>query len=255
MKRFLLLIYQIIIWFPIAIIATILTALFTTIGCLCGGEKIFSYYPGMIWSKLVCTIALCPIKVKGRKLIDKKKSYVFIANHQGAFDIFLVYGYLGQPIKWIMKQSLRKIPLVGKACESAGFIFVDNSSPKAAAKTIEKAKERLKNGASVFLFPEGSRTENGELGTFKKGAYQMALDLKLPIVPVSINGSYDVMSKNTFLITPHAMELIIHKPIETEHLSPENIREAATIIKSLVNESREIIAKDLKPVAVSSLQK
>ncbi len=251
MIKFLLLLYQIFVWFPILLVTTLLTALSTTVGCLLGGEKIFSYYPGMIWSRITCITSFCPIKVIGREFIDSKKSYVFVANHQGAFDIFLVYGYLGQPIKWIMKQSLRKIPLVGKACESAGFIFVDSSSPQAAAKTITQAKERLKNGASVFLFPEGSRTKNGALGTFKKGAYQMALDLKLPIVPITINGSFHVMKKDTFVLTPHKMELIIHEAIETENLSTENIREIAVNIKKLQTVSREIIAKDLKPIVVS----
>jgi len=248
MKRLLLLIYQILIWFPIFLATTLLTALISSIGCMCGGEKIFSYYPGMIWSRITCIITLCPVKVIGKELIDNKKSYVFIANHQSAYDIFLVYGYLGQPIKWVMKQSLRKIPAVGYACEKCGFIFVDNSSPQAAAKAIQEAEKRLKNGASVFLFPEGSRTENGELGKFKKGAYQMALDLNLPIVPVTINGSFHVMPKDTFSITPHSMEMIIHEPIETSQYKTDNLREAAINMRTLVDKTREIIANDLKPI-------
>ncbi|MCL2650523.1 MAG: 1-acyl-sn-glycerol-3-phosphate acyltransferase [Candidatus Azobacteroides sp.] len=248
MKRLLFLIYQIFIWLPVFLVATILTALIASIGCMCGGEKIFSYYPGMIWSRLTCIISLCPVKVTGRELIDHKKSYVFIANHQGAYDIFLIYGYLRQPIKWIMKQSLRKIPFVGYACEKCGFIFVDNSSPQAAAKAIKEAEKRLKNGASVFLFPEGSRTKTGGLGNFKKGAYQMAMNLNLPIVPVTINGSFQIMSKDTFLFTPHKMEMIIHEPIETTEYKSNDIREAATNMRVLVDKTREIIAKDLKPV-------
>ena len=248
MKRLLFLIYQIFIWLPVFLVATILTALIASIGCMCGGERIFAYYPGMIWSKITCIISLCPVKVTGRELIDNKKSYVFIANHQGAYDIFLVYGYLEQPIKWIMKQSLRKIPFVGYACEKCGFIFVDNSSPQAAAKAIEEAKRRLKDGASVFLFPEGSRSETGELGKFKKGAYQMAIDLNLPVVPVTINGSFHIMPKDTLLFTPHEMEMIIHEPIETGEYKTDNLREAATNMRALVDKTKEIIAKDLKPV-------
>ena len=246
MKRILLLIYQIFIWFPIFLVSTIITAVLTIIGCLCGGEKFFAYYPPMLWSKLTCITALCPIRIIGKDLIDKKKSYVFIANHQGAFDIFLVFGYLGQPIKWIMKQSLRKIPLVGYACESAGFIFVDKSSPQAAARSIKQAENKLKNGTSVFLFPEGSRTRTGKMGPFKKGAYQMAMDLKLPIVPVTINGSFNVMRRDTFCITPHLMELIIHEPIETKDYTAENMREAATNIRLLTDRTKEIIESQLQ---------
>lgn len=245
MKRFFLFFYQILIWLPIFLTITIITALTVTIGCLCGGKKFFSYYPGSLWSKLVCIITLCPVKVVGREKLDKKQSYIFVANHQGAYDIFLIYGYLGQPIKWVMKQSLRRIPFVGKACEAAGFIFVDSSSPKAAAKTIHEAEAQLKNGASIAIFPEGSRTQTGKMDKFKKGAYQMALDLKLPIVPITINGSYDVMPIGSVLINPHKLELIIHDPIPTDHIQLENMREAAVKIRELVDESRGAIESGL----------
>jgi 1-acyl-sn-glycerol-3-phosphate acyltransferase len=168
-----------------------------------------------------------------------------VANHQGIYDIFLVYGYLGVPIKWMMKQSLRKLPFVGKACEMAGFIFVDNSSPKGIARTMENAKQKLKNGSSLAIFPEGSRTRTGKMDKFKKGAYQMALDLKLPLVPVTINGSYNVMQRGSYFIHPHPMELIIHDPIYTENLQVENIREAAAHIRDLMEQSKEEITSGL----------
>ncbi len=244
-KKFFSFIYQLFIWLPIFLVITILTAVTTTVGCLCGGEKIFSYYPGMIWSKLTCIISLCRIKISGREKLNKNQSYIFVANHQGAYDIFLVYGYLNQPIKWVMKKSLRKIPLVGKACEAAGFIFVDNSSPKAALNTIEEAKKKLIGGTSVVIFPEGSRTPTGKMASFKKGAYQMALDLKLPIVPITINGSFEVMPIHSYLLNPHKMELIIHDPIDTSSYSVENIRELTANIRILMEQSKSCIEKDL----------
>jgi 1-acyl-sn-glycerol-3-phosphate acyltransferase len=245
MKQILFFLYQVFIWFPIFLTTTILTALTVTVGCFLGGERIFSYYPGKIWSKIVCFITFCPVKVKGREKLNKKQSYIFVANHQGAYDIFLMYGYLGVPIKWMMKQSLRKLPFVGKACEMAGFIFVDNSSPKAIVRTMTEAKQKLKNGASLAIFPEGSRTHTGKMNKFKKGAYQMALDLKLPLVPVTINGSYNVMQRGSYIIRPHKMELIIHAPISTEGLSADNLREAALQIKTLTEKSREEIEAGL----------
>ncbi|MDR2622779.1 MAG: 1-acyl-sn-glycerol-3-phosphate acyltransferase [Dysgonamonadaceae bacterium] len=245
MKRTILFLYQFFIWLPVFLIITILTALITIIGCLCGGERIFSYYPGAIWSKLVCIISLCPVKVIGKEKLNRKQSYIFVSNHQSSYDIFLIYGYIGQAIKWVMKQSLRKIPLVGYACERAGFIFVDNSSAQAAAKTIQVAESKLKNGASIVIFPEGSRTRTGKIGKFKKGAYQMALDLKLPIVPVTINGAFNILPIHTYLIQPHKMELIIHEPIETDSIQVVNIREIALKIKELVDVSKEKIESGL----------
>ena len=99
MGRILYIVYLWLFFVPVFLVLTILTAVTVIIGCLLGGEKIFAYYPGMIWSRLTCYLALCPVTVKGREHINRKQSYVFVANHQGAFDIFLIYGFLGVPIK------------------------------------------------------------------------------------------------------------------------------------------------------------
>jgi 1-acyl-sn-glycerol-3-phosphate acyltransferase len=134
---------------------------------------------------------------------------------------------------------------VGKACESAGFIFVDNSSPKAAVKTIEQAKARLQNGASIVIFPEGSRSKTGKIAPFKKGAFQMAIDLKLPIVPLTINGTVEIMPPKSLFLNPHKIELIIHDPIPTENYRTGNIREAAVNIRELSEKCREKINSGL----------
>lgn len=237
--------YVLFVFLPLFLILTILTALATTIGCSLGGEKVFSYYPGMIWSRLTCLLALCPVKVSGGEKLDRSRSYVFVSNHQGAFDIFLLYGYLGQPVKWIMKQSLRKIPLVGKACESAGFIFVDRSSAQAAARSVLEAEKKLKSGASVVLFPEGTRSLSGKLGRFKRGAFQMALDLKIPIVPVTINGSFEIMPRNSHFLHPHRMELILHDPIDVSSYSAGGVKETLALLSSLSEQSRKEISDSL----------
>lgn len=245
MKRFVSIIYQIFIWLPLFFVITLLTALTVFVGCICGGERFFGYYPGALWSRLVCVFSLCPVKVIGKEKLNKNQSYIFVSNHQGSYDIFLIYGYIGQPIKWVMKQSLRKIPFVGIACEAAGFIFVDNSSPQAAAKTVRIAEEKLKGGSSIVIFPEGSRTSTGKMGKFKKGAYQMALDLKLPIVPITINGSYEVMPVGSKRLNPHRMELIIHDPIPVDATGVENIRDVAVKIRELTDKSKETVETGL----------
>lgn len=128
-------IYQICIALPILLVLTILTAIVTIIGSLVGGAHFWGYYPGKIWSQLICLFLLIPVKVRGREKIHKHTSYIFVPNHQGSFDIFLIYGFLGRNFKWMMKKSLRKLPFVGKACESAGHIFVDRSGPKKVLET------------------------------------------------------------------------------------------------------------------------
>lgn len=235
--------YILYIWLfmvPVFIVLTILTAVTVIIGCLLGGERIFAYYPGKIWSWLTCRLALCPITVSGRENIDPKKSYVFVSNHQGAFDIFLIYGFLGVPIKWVMKAGIAKIPFVGAACRAAGFIFVDNSTVKAAAKSVLEAERCLKNGASVVVFPEGSRTYDGKMIRFKKGAYQMAVDQHLPIVPITLNGPFDVLPIGSLNIHRHRMEMVIHPPIETEGIDTSHKG-----LQAMADHTRDIIASAL----------
>ena len=153
MGRILYRIYFWVVCVPLFLVLTLLTALFTIVGCVWGSKRIFAYYPGMIWSRLTCYLALCPVTVKGLEHIEKGRSYVFVANHQGAFDIFLIYGFLGVPIKWVMKAGIGKIPFVGAACRAAGFIFVDNSSAKTAVRSVREAERCLHEGASIMIFP------------------------------------------------------------------------------------------------------
>ena len=103
--------------------------------------------------------------------------------------------------------------MVGKACEAAKHIFVDRTNPKAIKRTIEEAKATLQGGMSVVIFPEGTRSADGKMKKFKRGAFQLAVDLNIPVVPLTINGSYKIMPKSTFLIYPGKLTLQIHKPI------------------------------------------
>jgi 1-acyl-sn-glycerol-3-phosphate acyltransferase len=222
---------------PLFAIATILTASIVITGCVLGGERFFSYYPGMIWSRLACLLTLCPVKVVGREHIQKGKSYVFVSNHQSAYDIFLIYGYLGVPIKWMMKKGLAKIPFVGYACQKAGFVFVDNSSAKAAQKSIAEAEIKIrKTGSSLIVFPEGGRTQNGRLQRFKRGAYQIASELHLPVIPITVNGPYKVMRMNSFNILPHKMEMIIHESIEptSENADKERLQQLSDHTRNVI---------------------
>lgn len=243
MLRVLYTIYFWLVAAPIFFVHTILTALLVSAGCLLGGEKFFSFYPGMFWSKVTCWLALCPVSVRGREHLQKGQSYVFVANHQGAFDIFLIYGFLGVPIKWMMKMGLAKIPLVGYACRAAGFIFVDNSSPQAARCSIAEAERKMRDGVSLVVFPEGSRSETGRPGRFKKGAFRVALDLDLPIVPVTLNGPYHVLPIGSWKVRPHRMEMIIHPPVSSAnyHMEQSDLKQLAdetktTIVSALWNE-------------------
>ena len=232
-------IYQLFIALPLLLVVTILTALVTSIGCLLGGCHFWGYYPAKVWGIVFLRVLLLPVKVRGHEHIDKKTSYVFVANHQGAFDIFLVLGFLGRNFKWMLKQSLRHAPLIGRASYDAGYIFVDKSGPKKIKATIDRARSILQGGTSLVVFPEGSRTYTGQMSPFKKGAFQLADQLQLPVVPVTITGSFEVYPRtHKGFVRFHPLTLTIHKPIPPKCEGPENI-------KATLEEAYNVIEKDL----------
>ena len=220
--------YQLLIAAPILILATALTAIVTTIGCTLGSAHFWGYYPAMMWSRLMCWVMLLPVRVEGREKLSRNTSYVFVANHQGPYDIFLVYGFLGRNFKWMMKKSLFRIPLVGRACRSAGHISVDKSGPKGIQHTYEQGRRVLRDGTSLVVFPEGSRTFTGHMGIFRRGAFQLADELQLAVVPITINGSFDVLSRQQGIsfLTWHPLQLVIHSPIEPQGKGPDNVHHA-----------------------------
>jgi 1-acyl-sn-glycerol-3-phosphate acyltransferase len=237
-KRIVYFLYQWIIFVPLFLLLTLITALLVMVMAPLFGSKYWGFYPPKWWSRFTCWLTLCRVKTRGHENLDPKQSYVFVANHQGSYDIFLVYGFLNQNVKWMQKASLRKIPFVGFASEKAGHVFVDNSSLAARTASILRAKEQIVDGVSMVIFPEGARTHTGKMRSFKKGAYHIAYDLKLPIVPLTINGSYDVLKRDSFQLSPSKLELIIHKPISTEGVKESDIPQ-------LIEQSWQIIHNDL----------
>lgn len=206
-------IYLFCIMMPISLVVTTLTAVITIIGCALGGGRWWGYYPEILWSRIILALTLVRVKVRRIGHLDDNTSYVFVANHQSAYDIFTIYGYLGHNFRWMMKQSLRKMPLIGYSCEKSKQIYVDTSSPSATRHTMEEAEKRLAGGMSIVVFPEGARTHTGKIRRFKKGAYRLAMEFNLPVVPITINGAFDVMPR--FKKLPHwgTITLTIHEPI------------------------------------------
>lgn len=236
MKKYLFLVYQWLIAAPIFIVVTFLTAIVTILGTL-AGTHFWGYYPAHLWSRFVCWLTFVKVKVIGRENIDKNTSYIFVANHQGAYDIWAIYGYLNHIFKWLMKKELEKIFMVGPACKRAGHVFVDDTNIRSIKETITEAEEKLRDGMSLVIFPEGSRTWDGNMIPFKRGAFMLASEFKLPVVPISIDGSFKAMPRFTYNVTPCTITLTIHKPIFPG--------EKGFNTKHLMSKCREIIASSL----------
>lgn len=218
--------YQLLIALPLIAIYTLITSLMVTVGCALGNGHFWGYYPGKWWAQFIIRILLLPVKVEGRENLVKGQSYVFVANHQGAFDIFLIYGFLCRNFKWMMKRQLRQMPFVGKACESAHHIFVDKRGASKIRETYDRARQTLQGGMSLVVFPEGARSFTGHMGVFKRGAFMLADDIELPVVPLTINGSFDIMPRTRDMkwVVWHPLRLTIHKPIQPVGKGTDNIK-------------------------------
>ena len=223
--KYLYYVYQLIVGLPVVIFGTIITALTVATGCALGNGHFWGYFPGHIWGKVIIRSLLLPVKVEGRQHLEKNQSYVFVANHQGSFDIFLIYGFLNRNFKWMMKQALRKVPFLGFACARSHQIFVDKRGPSKIRKTYDDARRILEQGYSVTVFPEGARSFTGHMAHFRKGAFALADELQLPVVPLTINGSFDVLPRQRGFnfITWHPLSLTIHEPIYPVGQGAENI--------------------------------
>lgn len=224
--KYLYRIYQLLIALPLIAIYTLITCLMVTVGCTLGDGHFWGYYPGKWWAQFIIRILLLPVKVEGRENLVKGQSYVFVANHQGAFDIFLIYGFLSRNFKWMMKRQLRQMPFVGKACESAHHIFVDKRGASKIRETYDRARQTLQGGMSLVVFPEGARSFTGHMGVFKRGAFMLADDIDLPVVPLTINGSFDIMPRTRDMkwVVWHPLRLTIHKPIQPVGKGTDNIK-------------------------------
>jgi len=223
--KYLYYVYQLLVGLPVLVISTIITAFEVGIGCAIGNGHFWGYYPGHWWGRIIVRSLLLPVTVEGQEHLEKEQSYVFVANHQGAFDIFLIYGFLNRNFKWMMKRSLGSIPFVGFACRRSHQIFVDKRGPKKIKETYDRAREILQQGYSVTVFPEGARSFTGHMGKFRKGAFALADELQLPVVPLTINGSFDVLPRQRGFnfINWHPLRLTIHQPIYPVGQGPQNV--------------------------------
>jgi 1-acyl-sn-glycerol-3-phosphate acyltransferase len=194
------------------------------------------FHCGTVWSWCLCRANLTSVRIRGRHHARPRQSYVIMSNHQSHFDILAFYGHWGRQFRWVMKHELRKVPGLGWGCAAIGHIFIDRSDRARAVASLEAAKGRLANGVSVMFFPEGTRSANGRMGELKKGGFMMALEMGLPILPVSISGSRHVLPSKALWLLPGRIEITVHEPVDVSGYSLERrerlMHDVASAIRS-----------------------
>jgi 1-acyl-sn-glycerol-3-phosphate acyltransferase len=231
--------YKWFVFLPFLVISTILLGV---PGCFIGwfiSPKLASRISAVTWAKLNAWATPMFVSITGKENIDRNQSYVIVCNHQSHYDIFLLYGWLGIDFKWVMKKELRKVPVLGEVCDAMGHIYIDRSDSSSAVEEINRAKERIVNGTSVLFFPEGTRSLTGKMGQFKKGAFKMALDLGIPVLPITINGTRNILPAKSLNLLPGNAGMIIHEPVDTAGYTEANI-------EILIEKTRNIIEGSLE---------
>ncbi|AGK54591.1 lysophospholipid acyltransferase family protein [Bacillus sp. 1NLA3E] len=196
------------------------------------------------WAKVIMKITGSTIIVEGQENIPEGP-VVFVCNHEGDFDIPVLLGYINKPFGFISKIEVSKVPILSTWMEIMNCVFLDRKDPRQAVRTIRKATELLKQGHSMVLFPEGTRSRGGDLGPFKTGGFRLAVDSKAPIVPITIKGTSDVFEKNGRLVRPATIRLTIDLPIHSHIQSNSSIKE-------LAEETRQVILANLAKDTIAS---
>ena len=224
-------------------LVTVPLALLTTVLGLLDRHGKHVYRINQLWSWLILRIAGISLKIAGLNHIDPAKKYIFMVNHQSNIDIpVLITGLSQFQLRWIAKKELLWVPFFGWAMWASKHITVDRTNPLGAAKTLQRAKERIAAGISVVVFPEGTRSRDGELLRFKKGGFRLAVETGTAIVPVTINGSGALLPSGAWRLRPGTIEVTLGQSITGEGYQPGNLR-------ALAEEVRERIAEHLRSVA------
>jgi 1-acyl-sn-glycerol-3-phosphate acyltransferase len=192
------------------------------------------------WGKKIVEHAELELEVRGREHMQSGKTYLVMSNHQSLYDVPVLFHVIGKNIRMITKKELFRVPIFGKAMQEAGFISIDRENRQSAMKSLAEAKQKMAAGTHVWIAPEGTRSRTGELSPFKKGGFALAMDAGLTILPVTVNGTRDILVAKGIRSIPGAhVTITFHAPIDATQFSGKSGRE------KLMAEVRAAIASAL----------
>lgn len=176
------------------------------------------HWTSRMWSHFILWLYNVRVKTRGADQLDPTAHYIYISNHASAFDIPAVVVGIPDDIRFVLKKELTRIPIWGWALKFGHYIVIDRRRARDAMKSLDEAAERMRSGASVILFAEGTRTRDGKLQPFKRGAFTLAVKAGIPVVPVTINNTFRILPKGSLRVNPADIELVFGKPIPTSSI-------------------------------------
>jgi 1-acyl-sn-glycerol-3-phosphate acyltransferase len=222
----------------VGLTTTVILGILAIILSLFDSSGNLSHRVARFWGRIQVWTTGTRVSIQGLENVDPLGSYILVSNHQSFFDIFSLLGYLPLQFRWIAKAELFRLPILGWSMARTGYIPIERGSPKKAYRSMLQAAEKVRGGTSVLIFPEGTRSPDGNLQPFKKGVFIIALKSEAPILPVAIRGTRGIMRKGDWRTYPGRVKIIISPPIATQGFSTEKEAELServreTLLKNL----------------------
>jgi 1-acyl-sn-glycerol-3-phosphate acyltransferase len=217
---------------PAISIYTILLGSLSLVSALVERHGRFAHWCARMWSRLILVTTGVRVQVRNQADLPREASYIFASNHQSIYDIPIIFASLPRQLRIVAKASLGRFPFLGWHLRWTGHLLVDRERPGPAI--LKKMAHLVHDGASLIVFPEGTRSPDGQVAPFKGGLFLLAIESGLPIVPVSVANSRHVMLKGRLMTCPGDVTLTIHEPIPTRHLTRADARALADRVRAIV---------------------
>jgi 1-acyl-sn-glycerol-3-phosphate acyltransferase len=223
-----------------ACIATLVLCIPVIAAGLLGRTGNLAFSLTKIWAYTMLAVSFVRTEIKNKEKIVRGQSYIIISNHQSQYDILALVTRLGIQFRWFIKKEILKIPIFGYGLYAARNIYLDRTNTDKAIESINKGMDRLPRGASVMVFAEGTRSADGKIHEFKKGGFMAAIIRKIPILPVTVNGSRRVLPKGSLVVKPGKIQVVVGNPIETEGYTTDTVQK-------LIDKTRKAIIANFDP--------
>lgn len=204
---------------------------------------VFAHGCARIWSWLILATTNVDVTVSGIERLRRDVTYVFVSNHQSIYDIPIIFVSIPHQLRIIAKESLGRLPILGWHLRWTGHLLVNRARP--SSKIGERISKLLRDGFSLIVFPEGTRSRDGNVAPFKRGVFLLSVEASLPVVPVAVVGSRHVMRKGRLMTCPGEVQLVIHEPILTASLTAADVRNLSDRVRETINSSVEALDSEL----------
>jgi len=218
---------------------------FSLLGSVFDTDGRWQHAWAQVWSWLILKTSGIRVRVEGLEYLDPRTTTIYCVNHRSAMDIPILFANLPVQFRFLAKRSLFNMPFLGWHLRRSGHIPVDRDRPREALRSMEQVAAKIREGKSLLLFPEGHRSRTGQLLPFKAGSFHIAILARVPIGPITLNGTRPVLEPDTYHVRPGQTEMIVHPPISTHGLGVHDVH-------ALAQKVREVIASRFVAEAESS---